>query len=431
MKVLVVGGGGREHSLIWKIRQSPRVKKIYCAPGNAGISKYAEAVPLAVEDIDGLAHFALEQQIELTVVGPELPLSLGIVDLFESKGLRIFGPRKAGAQLEASKAFTKDLMRREQVPTAKFEVFDDLEQARRYVQEIGPPIVVKADGLAAGKGVILCNTLDDALGALTAIMDKRQFGDAGNKVVIEEFLDGEEASFLAFTDGTCILPLASSQDHKRIFDGDAGPNTGGMGAYSPAPVVTPEIAQSVVQNVLRPVVSGLKKLGIRYKGVLYAGLMIRNGVVKVLEFNVRFGDPECQPLMLRLDSDLVDVIDAVIDERLGEKTLNWKDASAVCIVASSAGYPGQYSKGSPIQGLAGFDESHNVAIFHGGTALRSGDIITDGGRVLGVAALGVRLSEAIDNAYKSINRISWSGMHYRTDIGRRALEKSGFRPSDI
>ena len=267
MKVLVVGGGGREHSLIWKIRQSPRVGKIYCAPGNAGISNYAEAVPIAVEDIDGLASFALEQKIELTVVGPELPLSLGIVDLFDSKGLRIFGPNRAAAQLEASKAFTKDLMRREQVPTAKFEVFDDLEQARRYVDEIGPPIVVKADGLAAGKGVILCNTRDDAFAALTAIMDKRQFGEAGNQVVIEEFLEGEEASFLAFTDGTCILPLASSQDHKRVFDDDVGPNTGGMGAYSPAPVVTPEIAHSVLENVLRPVVSGLKKLGIRYKGV--------------------------------------------------------------------------------------------------------------------------------------------------------------------
>ena len=356
MKVLVIGSGGREHALVWKISHSPRVSKIYCAPGNAGIADQAELVALAADDIDGLLAFAENEQIDLTLVGPELPLSLGIVDQFEARGLRVFGPNRAAAQLEGSKAFTKELMQQQGVPTAAFGVFRDPDEASRYVEEVGAPIVVKADGLAAGKGVLLCTTQAEAQDAINAIMRERQFGEAGDQVVIEEFLQGEEASFLALTDGSHILPLASSQDHKQVFDGDQGPNTGGMGAYSPAPVVTPALTEQIVRDVLTPVVQGLKQRGIVYKGVLYAGLMIHKGQAKVLEFNVRFGDPECQPLMLRLKSDLVDVIEAAIDGRLDQITLDWDDRPAVCVVLASEGYPGSYEKGKGISGLEQFTD---------------------------------------------------------------------------
>ena len=423
MKVLVIGSGGREHALVWKIRQSPRASKIYCAPGNAGIADQAELVALAADDIDGLLAFAENEQIDLTIVGPELPLSLGIVDQFEARGLRVFGPNRAAAQLEGSKAFTKELMQQQGVPTAAFGVFRDPDEASRYVEEVGAPIVVKADGLAAGKGVLLCTTQAEAQDAINAIMRERQFGEAGDQVVIEEFLQGEEASFLALTDGSHILPLASSQDHKQVFDDDQGPNTGGMGAYSPAPVVTPALTEQIVRDVLTPVVQGLKQRGIVYKGVLYAGLMIHKAQAKVLEFNVRFGDPECQPLMLRLKSDLVDVIEAAIDGRLDEITLDWDDRPAVCVVLASEGYPGSYEKGKGISGLEQFTDWQDGAVFHAGTKRQADTIVTNGGRVLGVTATGTDIRQAITATYQAVERITWSGMHYRRDIGQRAVER--------
>jgi phosphoribosylamine--glycine ligase len=423
MKVLVIGSGGREHALVWKICQSSRVSKVYCAPGNAGIAEQAELVALAADDIDELCRFAEKERIDLTVVGPEIPLSMGIVDLFEARGLRVFGPNRDAAQLEGSKAFSKDLMRQQGVPTAAFGVFSDPSEASSYIEKVGAPIVVKADGLAAGKGVLLCATQAEAQDAVIAIMRDRQFGEAGNQVVIEEFLQGEEASFLAFTDGGHILPLASSQDHKQVFDGDKGPNTGGMGAYSPAPVVTPALADQIVQEVLIPVVRGLKQRNIVYKGVLYAGLMIQAGQAKVLEFNVRFGDPECQPLMLRMRSDLVEVMDAVIDERLDHVTLDWDERPAVCVVLTAAGYPGSYEKEKTISGLEQFSDWQDGAVFHAGTKRTADALVTNGGRVLGVTATGTDISRALSATYQAVERISWSGMHYRRDIGQRALKR--------
>jgi phosphoribosylamine--glycine ligase len=421
MKVLVIGSGGREHALVWKLRQSRRVSQIYCAPGNAGISELAELVALQPEDIYGLRRFAEQERIDLTVVGPELPLSLGIVDEFEAHGLRAFGPNKQAAQLEVSKAFAKDLMQREQVPTAYFGTFTDPDGARRYVDEVGAPIVVKADGLAAGKGVIICATPQEAYDAIDEIMRGRIFGGAGDRIVIEEFLAGEEASFLAFTDGHTVLPLSSAQDHKRVFDDDQGPNTGGMGAYSPAPIVTPLVTERVTQEVMYPVVKGLRRLGIIYKGILYAGLMINQDTLKVLEFNVRFGDPECQPLMLRLKTDLVDVMEAVIDERLAEISLVWDGRPAVCVVLTAGGYPGKYETGQTISGLESLQGWKDGVVFHAGTAFSDHQYVAKGGRVLGVTATGSDIREAISTAYEGVQKITWSGMHYRRDIGQRAL----------
>ncbi len=421
MKVLVIGSGGREHALVWKIRQSPRISKVYCAPGNAGIAEHAELVSLAADNIEGLCAFAEKERIGLTVVGPELPLSLGIVDLFESRDLRAFGPNRAAAQLEGSKAFTKELMQQQGVPTAAFGVFRDPDEADRYVEEVGAPIVVKADGLAAGKGVLPCTTQAEAKAAIAALMRERQFGAAGDRVVVEEFLRGEEASFLALTDGTHILPLASSQDHKQVFDGDRGPNTGGMGAYSPAPVVTSALTERIVQDILSPVVRGLRQYNIVYKGVLYAGLMIHHGRAKVLEFNVRFGDPECQPLMLRLKSDLIEVMEAVVEGRLDRVSLDWDDRAAVCVVLTAEGYPGSYEKGQAIAGLEQFADWQAGAVFHAGTRRQADTLVTNGGRVLGVTATGVDIRQAIATTYQAVGRISWPNMHYRRDIGQRAL----------
>lgn len=423
MKVLVIGSGGREHALVWKIRQSSRVTRVYCAPGNAGIGELAKLVPLTPENIPGLLAFARQEGIDLTVVGPELSLSLGLVDDFAAQGLRVFGPNRQAAQLEVSKAFSKELMQQQGVPTAAFGIFTDLDEARRYVVKIGAPVVVKADGLAAGKGVFVCTTVEEALSAIDQIMHDRVFGDAGNQVVIEEFLEGEEASFLAFTDGTTVLSLASAQDHKRIFDGDLGPNTGGMGAYSPAPVVTPLLADRIVQEVMLPIVHGLRARGIIYKGILYAGLMIYQDRVKVLEFNVRFGDPECQPLMLRLQSDLVDVMEAVIDERLAGVTLSWDERAAVCVVLAAGGYPGSYKTGEIISGLDTLKSWQDGVVFHAGTAKANDAFVTKGGRVLGVTAAGAGIGEAIAQAYQAVEKISWPGMHYRRDIGQRALHR--------
>src|SRR5215475_4943209 len=388
MKILVIGSGGREHALVWKIRQSPRVARVYCAPGNAGIAELAESVALSPDNVQGLLRFARQEQIDLTVVGPELPLSLGLVDEFAAYGLRVFGPNRQAAQLEVSKAFAKELMRAQGVPTARFDTFTQPEEAQRYVSHVGAPIVVKADGLAAGKGVLICSTVKEAHEAINEIMRARIFGDAGNRVVIEEFLEGEEASFLAFTDGTTVVPLASAQDHKQVFDGDQGPNTGGMGAYSPAPVVTSLLVDRVVREIMLPVVRGLRQRGIVYKGILYAGLMINQQHVKVLEFNVRFGDPECQPLMLRLQSDLVEVMEAVIDERLASLTLSWDERPAVCVVLAAGGYPGSYETGQPINGLDALRDWKDGMVFHAGTALQNSAFVTKGGRVLGVTALG-------------------------------------------
>jgi phosphoribosylamine--glycine ligase len=423
MKVLVIGGGGREHALVWKIRQSPQVTQIYCAPGNAGIGELAELTPIAPDDIAGLLQFAQRQAIDLTVVGPEVPLTLGLVDAFAQRGLRVFGPNRQAAQLEGSKAFAKALLQQQGVPTAAFGVFTDPAEAQSYVRRLGAPVVVKADGLAAGKGVFVCATVAEACTAIEQIMQARVFGDAGNQVVIEEFLAGEEASFLAFTDGATVLPLASSQDHKRVFDDDRGPNTGGMGAYSPAPVVTPRLADRIVNEIMLPVVRGLKQGGIVYKGILYAGLMIHGDQIKVLEFNVRFGDPECQPLMLRLQSDLIEVMTAVIDERLAGVTLTWDPRPAVCVVLAAEGYPGSYETGKPISGLEALRAWKDGVVFHAGTATMNNTFVTKGGRVLGVTAAGASIAEAIAEAYRAVKHISWPGMHYRRDIGQRALRR--------
>jgi len=421
MKILAIGSGGREHALVWKMRQSPCVSRIYCAPGNAGIGELAELVSLAPDDIQGLRRFAAQERIDLTVVGPELSLSLGLVDDFEAHGLRVFGPNRLAAQLEGSKAFAKELMQQQGIPTAHFNVFTDPQKAQGYISEIGAPIVVKADGLAAGKGVVICTTLKEAHAAIDEIMRARLFGSAGDRIIIEEFLEGEEASFLAFTDGQTVLPLASTQDHKRVFDSDRGPNTGGMGAYSPAPIITPALADRVVQEIMLPTVRGLKQRNITYKGILYAGLMIQGDKVKVLEFNARFGDPECQPLMLRLKSDLVEAMEAVIDERLADVTLIWDERPAVCVVLAAEGYPGHYETGRVIEGLPALRNWQEGAVFHAGTASANGACVTKGGRVLGVTGVGADISEAITTTYRAVEKISWPGMHYRRDIGQRAL----------
>jgi len=421
MKILVIGSGGREHALVWKLQQSPRVRKIYCAPGNAGISELAESVAITPDDITGLLQFTVQEKIDLTVVGPELSLSLGIVDQFIAQGLRIFGPVQQAAQLEVSKAFAKQLMREQGVPTAAFATFTDPVAARNYVTQVGAPIVVKADGLAAGKGVLICYTVKEAQAAIDEMMQDRVFGAAGDRVVIEEFLEGEEASFLAFTDGQTVLPLDSSQDHKRVFDNDQGPNTGGMGAYSPAPVVTPALAERIVQEIMLPTIQGLKRRGIPYKGILYAGLMISGANIKVVEFNARFGDPECQPLMVRLQSDLVEIMEATIDGRLSEVSLTWNPNPAVCVVLAAGGYPGNYETGKPISGLESLRGWSEGVVFHAGTAKTNSQIVTKGGRVLGVTATGKDISTAIATAYQAVAKISWPGMHYRRDIGQRAL----------
>lgn len=424
MNILVVGGGGREHALIWKIAQSPLVDKIYCAPGNPGIATQAECVPLQVDDLAGLLNFAKKKGIDLTVVGPELPLTLGITDLFRKKGLTIFGPERKAAQLEGSKKFSKTLMAKYGIPTAEFAAFTAYDQAADYIRSKGAPIVVKADGLAAGKGVYVVNTIDEALQALKEIMLDSAFGEAGEQVIIEEFLHGEEASFFAFTDGSNILPLASSQDHKQVFDGDKGPNTGGMGAYSPAPVITPALHDEIIRRVIEPTISGMAKEGCPYSGILYAGLMINNGEMKVLEFNARFGDPEAQPLLMRMKSDIVPVLLACARGRLEGQTLEWHDKASVCIVMASGGYPGSYEKGLEINGLEKASGIADLMVFHAGTEERKGRICNSGGRVLGVTGLGGNIAEAIEKAYSGVHAITWKDVHYRTDIGQKALAKT-------
>ncbi len=421
MKVLVIGSGGREHTLAWKIARSPRVRKVYCAPGNAGIASVATCVPIGADRIEELLAFARTEKIDLTVVGPEDPLSGGIVDAFEAEGLRIFGASRRAAEIESSKSFAKYLMTKYRIPTADGESFTNLKKAQAYVQDKGAPIVVKADGLAAGKGVIVCTTVEEALEALDRIMVAKEFGEAGKKVVVEDCLVGEEASFLAFTDGKTVLPLPTSQDHKAVFDDDKGPNTGGMGAYSPAPVVDALMHKRVMKEIMIPTVKAMAAEGRPYKGVLYAGLMIEGDTPRVLEFNGRFGDPEAQPLLMRLKSDLVPIMEAVIDERLDQASLEIDPRAAVCVVMASGGYPGKYAKGHPIQGLDKAARMRDVVVFHAGTDAKEGAVVTNGGRVLGVTALGETIDGAIKKAYKAVAKITWKGAQHRSDIGRKAL----------
>ena len=422
MKVLVIGGGGREHALIWKLKQSPRVDKVYCAPGNAGISEIAECVDIRMDDADALLDFVKYNWIDLTVVGPEGPLTSGIVDRFIKEERTIFGPVAAGARLEGSKIFSKDFMLKYGIPTAEYRTFSSYLQAVDYIRLMGAPVVVKADGLAAGKGVIVAKTVGEATDALSLIMKDKAFGDAGKKVVVEQCLIGEEASFMFLTDGETVVPLATSQDHKQIFDGDTGPNTGGMGAYSPAPVLTEGLMEEIMEIVVAPIMKGLKREGIIYRGVIYAGIMVCNGKPYVLEFNVRFGDPEAQPILSRLDSDLFDIMKATAEGRLNEVEIKWKDEAAICVVLSSKGYPGPYENGKKITGLDSLKGNKDVVVFHAGTALKGGDVVTAGGRVLGVTALGKDIQTAQENAYKAIGQIDFEGMYYRKDIGDKAIK---------
>ncbi len=421
MNILVVGSGGREHALVWRIAKSRKIKKLFCAPGNPGIAQLAECVNIKADDINGLLEFAIKENINLTVVGPELPLTLGMVDRFEEKGLKIFGPSKKAAELEGSKVFAKDLMQKYEVPTAGYRVFKNSKDAKDYVKGHSLPLVVKADGLAAGKGVIICKTEEDAYDAIKLIMEKKAFGKAGDRVIIEEFLNGQEASFLAITDGKTILPLPPCQDHKAIFDRDKGPNTGGMGAYSPTPLITAKLKQEIMNSIMIPTIKAMEKEGRPYKGVLYAGLMITNNGPKVLEYNCRFGDPETQPIMMRLKNDLIDVLCAAIYGRLSKIKLNCDNRVALCIVMTSKGYPGTYEKGKEIKGIEDASKLKDVVVFQAGTAVNGNKLVTAGGRVLGVTAMGVGIKRAINKAYAAVSRIKWEGMHYRKDIGEKAI----------
>lgn len=421
MKILIVGSGGREHVLAWKIRQSPLVKDLYCAPGNGGIAGIAECVDIKADDIEGLVNFALKKRIDLTIIGPEAPLTEGIVDHFEVNGLKIFGPSKAAARLEGSKVFAKEFMHKCNIPTAVFKTFDDYDLAKEFIKKAQYPLVVKADGLAAGKGVIICNKYDEAQKALSQIMQKKVFKEAGNKVVIEECLTGEETSILAICDGQDYIVLASSQDHKRIFDEDLGPNTGGMGAYSPAPIVTADVLTKVEARIIEPTIRGMNREGTPFKGVLYVGLMITKEGPQVLEYNVRLGDPEAQAVLPRLKNDLIPVLLASCEERLNEFELDWDKRSCVCVVMSAGGYPGEYKTGHEITGLDKIKEEDSTVVFHAGTKLEDGKIVTNGGRVLGVTALGKNLQTAIDQAYKSVELIKFESCFFRRDIGAKAF----------
>ncbi len=425
MKVLIIGGGGREHALAWKAAASPRVDEVLIAPGNAGTANEpgVRSVPIDAADTPGLLELARHESVDLTIVGPEQPLVDGLVDRFEDAGLVCFGPRAAAARLEGSKAFTKAFLERHGIATAAYAKFTDSAPALEYLSRQTLPVVIKADGLAAGKGVIIAGTVAEAEDAVRQMLDDARFGDAGAEIVIEEFLSGEEASFIALVDGTDVVPLASSQDHKARDDGDRGPNTGGMGAYSPAPVVTPGMHERIMRDIITPTVQGLAADGARYRGFLYAGLMIgAEGTPKVLEFNCRFGDPETQPILLRLKSDLVELCLAACEGRLAGQTIDWDPRPAVGVVMASAGYPGRYETGHAISGLDGLD-SDTLRIFHAGTRLSDGEVVTDGGRVLCVTALGDDIRSARDRAYQACEKIKWQGAFYRTDIAHRALDR--------
>ena len=419
MRVLVIGGGGREHALVWKISQSQKVTDIYCAPGNAGTAEIAKNVPIAADQVDQLLAFAQENEIGLTIVGPEQPLVMGIVDQFQKKGLRIFGPTARAAELEGSKAFSKDIMKKYGLPTAEYETFTSHQLAQRYFDKETGPIVVKASGLAAGKGVILCRNSEEGLNAVNTIMKDKSFGEAGEKVVIEEFLEGQEVSVLAFSDGNNFLLMDSAQDHKAALDGDKGPNTGGMGAYSPAPIFTNLLRQQVSDKIIHPLIRAMKSEGRPYKGILYVGLMLTKNGPKILEFNARFGDPETQPLLVRMESDIVPLFEACIDGTLNQFELHWKPELSICVVMAAKGYPGSYKKGKEISGLNEAAALPDVMVFHAGTKAEAGKVLSSGGRVLGVTATGSDISSASKKAYDAVAKIRWDGIHYRKDIGHR------------
>ncbi|MGU3400205.1 phosphoribosylamine--glycine ligase [Brucellaceae bacterium D45D] len=427
MKVLLIGSGGREHALAWKIAASPRLTKLYCAPGNPGIADHAKLIALDVSDHAAVIAFAQDKAIDLVVIGPEAPLVAGLSDDLRAENIRVFGPSKAAAQLEGSKGFTKDLCARFDIPTGTYGRFNNAPKAKAYIREQGAPIVVKADGLAAGKGVIVAMTLDEALDAVDACFEGA-FGAAGAEVVVEEFLEGEEASFFCICDGKTALPLGSAQDHKRVGDGDTGPNTGGMGAYAPAPVMTPEIVERTMREIIEPTMHGMSEIGAAFSGVLFLGLMIGKDGPKLIEYNTRFGDPECQVLMMRLESDLLDIIDAAVDGKLDTVSLEWKDRPALTVVMAAEGYPANVKKGSTIRGLDAFEDIEGLKIFHAGTAEKDGALIANGGRVLNVTAIAPTVAQAQEKAYAAVKKIDWPEGFYRSDIGWRAVERE--KPQD-
>jgi phosphoribosylamine--glycine ligase len=421
MKVLVIGSGGREHALVWKLAQSPMLSRLYCAPGNAGTAEQAENVPIRADDIVALLAFSRDAGVDFTVVGPEYPLALGIVDRFRQEGRAIFGPTQQAAAIESSKVFAKSLMAKYGVPTAPFQTFADPQQAERYIAQHPIPLVVKADGLAAGKGAIVCQTRDSARAAIDQMMRAKVFGEAGAQVVIEQFLPGEELSCFALTDGTTLVPLPVCQDHKAIYDGDEGPNTGGMGAYSPVPAVDAALSERIMNEIMRPTVHAMAAEGRRFQGVLYAGLMLDEGRLWVIEFNARFGDPEAQVLMMRLQSDLLPLLLATTHGTLARQVCRWVEDAAACVVMAAQGYPEAYARGQPIAGVERVESEPGIAVFHAGTARRDGQLVTSGGRVFGVTALGSNLPHALERAYQTVRGISWDGVHYRTDIGAKGL----------
>lgn len=421
MRILVVGSGGREHALCWKIKQSLSVTELFCAPGNAGISKDATCVDIQATEIEKLLQFAKNNNIDLTVVGPEIPLTLGLVDVFEKEGLKVFGPSKAAAELEGSKVFSKNFMKRHGIPTAEYRTFTDSEDALGFIRTIKFPFVVKADGLAAGKGVILCSSVSEGEDAVRSIMSDRAFGDAGNSIIVEEFLTGQEASIFVITDGEKYLLLEPSQDHKAAYNDDKGPNTGGMGAYCPAPVVTDALLKVIVSKIVEPTLQGMASEKKKYKGVLYIGLMIDGDEIKVLEYNCRFGDPEAQPILFKMKTDIVPIMNEVAEGRLSHEKVEHKEGTAICVVMASKGYPGKYEKGVILSKIDILKENRDVAVFHAGTKFENGSIVTDGGRVLGVVCTGDTIENAITRVYKEISVIDDGTLHYRTDIGNKAI----------
>ena len=422
MKILVIGSGGREHALVWKINQSPKVSKIYCAPGNAGISQLAQCIDIGPDKITALADFAQDKKIDLTVVGPELSLSMGIVDKFTKRGLKIFGPTKTATEIESSKVFSKYMMKKYLIPTANYSTFTDAKEAMVYIGKRPFPLVLKADGLAAGKGVFIVRDADEAKAALDSLMNEKIFGDAGLQVIVEDYLEGEEVSILAFSDGETVIPMVSSQDHKKIFDNDLGPNTGGMGAYTPVPFYDEHAENEVLEEILKPIISGLKKEGREYKGVIYAGLVFTKKGIKVLEFNARFGDPETQVLLPGLETDIVEIFMAVIEGRLAKIDIKWNNNAVVCVVAASGGYPAKYQKGKRISGLEKLENKNDSYIFHAGTKFQEEEITTSGGRVLGMTAWAENIKEAKRMAYEGMEKISFEDMYYRKDIAQKAIK---------
>ncbi|AWH75951.1 phosphoribosylamine--glycine ligase [Clostridioides difficile] len=416
MKILVVGGGGREHAICWKLSKEKNVEKIYCAPGNAGIANVAECVNIGDTNIEELLKFAKENEIGLTIVGPEVPLVMGIVDEFEKEGLRVFGPNKKCAQLEGSKAFSKEFMIKHNIPTAKYKEYTNLEEAISEIDSFGYPVVIKADGLAAGKGVVIPENREDAIATLKEMMSDKKFGAAGDKIVIEEFLKGIETSILAFVDNDTIVPMASAKDHKKVNNYEQGPNTGGMGTFSPSEIYTEELANKVKETVLEKTLEGFKKDGLNFKGILFVGLMITEDGEKVLEYNVRFGDPETQSVLFRLETDLHEIMEAILDNKLKEIEINYSDEEAVCVMLTSGGYPDSYEKGKIITGLENLDD--DIVVFHSGTKMLDGNLVTNGGRVIGITAKSVTVKDAAEKVYENIKKINFEGMHYRTDIGR-------------